>query len=72
MQLLGNGSGNVTLSGQAESFTLTLRGSGNLNAGKFSVETAQVKLSGSGNVTYAGSPSLTKSISGSGEIRRAN
>jgi hypothetical protein len=71
LQLSGNGSGNVTLSGQAESFTLTLRGSGNLNAGKFSVETAQVKLSGSGNVQIKCTNALNVQLTGSGNVTYA-
>jgi len=53
-----------------ESFTLTLRGSGNISIK--CTNALHVQLTGSCNVTYAGSPSLTKSISGSGEIRQTD
>ena len=68
LQLEQNGSGNVSLSGQTQSFTLTSRGSGNLNAAGFATETAQVKLSGSGNASIQCANALTVQLTGSGNV----
>ena len=63
-----SGSGKLSADGSANTVTITLGGSGDVNANKLSAKKATVVLSGSGSVTVFASEELDASLSGSGQI----
>lgn len=63
-----NGSGNMTLEGQAEGLDLRIDGSGNFGNFDFTVDTAIVKINGSGDVSLTANDSLKVTITGSGNV----
>ncbi len=64
-----SGSGNVTLKGYATSNDVVISGSGSLNAFACEVETAKVKISGSGTSELTVSSNLEATVLGSGTIK---
>jgi len=64
-----SGAGNVTLKGYASTNEVLMGGSGSLNAFNLELETAKVKLSGSGNAELNVTNSLEASLLGSGSIK---
>lgn len=63
-----SGSGNIELTGTAETAELNISGSGNANCGKLQVDKALAKISGSGNIKIFANQSVKASISGSGNV----
>lgn len=64
-----SGSGNVILKGYAAYNEITISGSGNLNAFNLELESAKIKVSGSGNAELNVSNSLDGATLGSGTIK---
>jgi hypothetical protein len=64
-----SGSGNIILKGYASYNEITMSGSGNLNAFNLELETAKVKVSGSGVAEVNVSNSLDAAVLGSGNIK---
>ena len=64
-----SGSGNITLKGYATSNDIAMSGSGNLNAFAFELESAKVKVSGSGICELTASANLEATVLGSGSIK---
>jgi len=64
-----SGSGNVTLKGYAATNDITVSGSGTMNAFACELETAKVKMSGSGNCELTVSGTLDAVVLGSGTIK---
>lgn len=64
-----SGSGNVTLKGYATTNDIVMSGSGNMNAFACELETAKVKMSGSGSCELTVSSSLDAVVLGSGSIK---
>lgn len=67
--LTHEGTGEVALAGQVEDFTCTVSGIGEVNAGKLSCRSAEIKLSGVGGVTCRPDSKLKAVLSGIGGIR---
>ncbi len=64
-----SGSGEVSaLDCLAKNAKVDLSGSGNVRV--YVTETLDVEISGSGNVSYKGEPQVTKSITGSGSVKK--
>lgn len=63
-----NGSGNVYLSGEADYFISSIRGSGDIRANRLKAERAKVKIGGSGSTYIYVLDELDAHISGSGSI----
>jgi len=63
------GSGNIILKGYATSNDIQLSGSGNLNAFGCEIESAKIKVSGSGSAEVSVSASLDAVVMGSGNIK---
>lgn len=63
-----SGSGDLTLSGSCDSFTMQIAGSGNINADQLKAKVAEVKIAGSGNGRINVSEKLNASIAGSGNL----
>jgi hypothetical protein len=63
------GSGNITVSGSADSLNISLPGSGNVICDGLKVKSATITLNGSGNITAYASESLDATLRGSGTIR---
>ena len=63
------GSGNIALKGYATTNDITMSGSGNLNSFTCELETAKVKLSGSGNCEINVTGNLEATVLGSGSIK---
>ncbi|MFZ5970675.1 MAG: head GIN domain-containing protein [Bacteroidota bacterium] len=64
-----SGSGNMTLKGYATHNNIMMSGSGNLNAFNCQLESAQLKLSGSGNAEIFVSDKLDVAVLGSGAVK---
>jgi hypothetical protein len=64
-----SGSGNLTLSGYATTNDILVSGTGTLSAFKCELESAKIKLSGSGNAEIAVSSTLDAYVMGSGSIK---
>jgi len=64
-----SGSGSVTLKGYASSDNITLSGSGNLYAFNLELESAKIKVSGSGTAELNVSNELDAAVLGSGSIK---
>jgi len=64
-----SGSGNITLKGYATSNDIVMSGSGSLNAFACELETAKVKMSGSGTCEITSSANLDAIVLGSGNIK---
>jgi hypothetical protein len=64
-----SGSGNITLKGYASSNQITNSGSGTLNAFTCELESAKVKLAGSGSAEISVTGSLDAQILGSGSVK---
>jgi Putative auto-transporter adhesin, head GIN domain len=64
-----SGSGNVTLKGYATTNDIVMSGSGSMNAFLCELESAKVKMSGSGNCEIAASSTLDAVVLGSGIIK---
>ncbi|NTV39254.1 MAG: DUF2807 domain-containing protein [Demequinaceae bacterium] len=62
------GSSEIALSGEATSATLTISGSGTVDGSGFESSSADVSVSGSGDVTLRVETTLTASVAGSGDI----
>ena len=63
------GSGNIILKGYASTNDIQLSGSGNLNAFGCELESAKIKVSGSGNAELSVTTSLDAVVMGSGSIK---
>lgn len=63
------GSGNIMLKGYATTNDIQLSGSGNLNAYDCEIETAKIKVSGSGSAELSVTASLDAIVMGSGNIK---
>ncbi len=64
-----SGSGNVTLKGYATTNDIIMSGSGSMNAFACELETAKVKMSGSGTCELTASASLDAVVLGSGSVK---
>lgn len=64
-----SGSGNVTLKGYASTNDIIMSGSGSLNAFSCELETAKVKISGSGTCEITSSATLDAVVLGSGSVK---
>lgn len=64
-----SGSGNIRLSGSADSLTASIAGSGSIDASKLPVGAADVQVTGSGDVKVVATQSLHAEITGSGNVR---
>ena len=64
-----SGSGNVTLKGYATTNDIMMSGSGSMNAFACELETAKIKMSGSGNSELSVSSTLDAVVLGSGTIK---
>lgn len=64
-----SGSGQITLSGDADRYEMDISGSGKIRAYGLATKTADVEVSGSGNCELAVSQELKARISGSGKVR---
>jgi len=63
-----SGSGSIHLSGKTQDFTVSISGSGEINAFDLDAENVAVKISGSGDCRVTASESLDAKISGSGDV----
>ena len=63
------GSGNIILKGYATTNDISLSGSGNLKAFDCEIESAKIKVSGSGNAELSVSSSLDATVMGSGSVK---
>ncbi len=63
-----SGSGDIDLKGTANNFNAAVAGSGDIDAYGLKVDTADLKISGSGGMTVSVSNKITARISGSGNI----
>ncbi len=63
------GSGNIILKGYASTNDIQLSGSGNLNAFDCEIESAKIKVSGSGSAELSVTTSLDAVVMGSGNIK---
>lgn len=63
------GSGNITLKGYASSNDIQLSGSGNLNSYECELESAKIKVSGSGSAELSVTASLDATVMGSGSVK---
>lgn len=66
-----SGSGDITMSGAADSHTVDIAGSGNYDASGLHTDTATVRISGSGDATLGILGTLDATINGSGNIAYA-
>jgi len=64
-----SGSGNVTLKGYASTNDIIMSGSGSLNAFSCELETAKVKISGSGTCEITAAATLDAVVLGSGSVK---
>ncbi len=64
-----SGSGNITLKGYATTNDIVMSGSGSLNAFACELETAKVKLSGSGTCEISATSTLDAVVLGSGSLK---
>lgn len=63
-----SGSGNIRLSGTANSLTASISGSGNVDSPELVCEALKARISGSGDVKATANKSVEASISGSGNV----
>ena len=63
-----SGSGNITVTGSGSNANIEISGSGTFSGNEFNINTATVRVNGSGRVIVNVSDDLTANISGSGEI----
>lgn len=63
------GSGNIILKGYASTNDIQLSGSGNLNAFDCELESAKIKVSGSGSAELSVTASLDATVMGSGSVK---
>lgn len=63
------GSGNITVTGTADSVNISLAGSGNIYCDGLQARSATISLNGSGNINAYASENLQATLSGSGTIR---
>lgn len=64
-----SGRGEVELAGRADKATLSIAGTGNIDASMLESKSAEASISGSGTITTNTSDSLNVTIAGSGTIR---
>ena len=64
-----NGSGNVTITGNADNVDISIAGSGFADLSQLTAKSAKVAVYGSGNVTVNASDKVDVSITGSGRIQ---
>ncbi len=64
-----SGSGNITLKGYATTNDIVMSGSGSLNAFACELETAKIKLSGSGSCEISATSTLDAVVLGSGSLK---
>ena len=64
-----SGSGNVTLKGYATTNDIIMSGGGSMNAFACELETAKIKMSGSGTCELTASASLDAVVLGSGSVK---
>ena len=63
------GSADAKLAGRSDELTLTIKGSGDVDAGGLAAKRAKVVMSGSGGATVNASDTLDAHMSGSGDLR---
>ena len=63
------GSGDVSLSGRAESFEASVAGSGNIKAASLDTRASRITIAGSGDALVWARARLKASIAGSGDVR---
>jgi hypothetical protein len=63
-----NGSGDATVTGECDDATISVSGSGDINAKSLDVKNATVSIAGSGDVAVKASVALTASVVGSGDV----
>jgi hypothetical protein len=66
-----NGSGDAKLEGRIVKFTVSVNGTGDVDALKLAARTATITIAGSGDVKTAASESLTATIMGTGDVEYA-
>ncbi len=64
-----SGSGNSTINGKASNANIRISGSGNFNGKSLNTNTADVSLSGSGNIYIMANETVNAKTSGSGSIK---
>ena len=64
-----DGSGDMKLKGQAQDLEFEIDGSGDLSAFDLTVENADVRIDGSGNISITATNTLKVDINGSGDVR---
>lgn len=65
------GSGDINITGKAESLTASISGSGNIDTTKLPVAVADVRVTGSGNAKVNAMKSITATVTGSGDVHYA-
>lgn len=63
-----SGSGNIILSGETKDLTAQITGSGDIRASELKAETADVSITGSGNVHVFAGNKISADITGSGDV----
>ena len=63
------GSGDINISGTSQKAAMNIKGSGDIDAKEFNVETANVSIFGSGDITISVEKELDASVFGSGDIK---
>lgn len=63
-----NGSGNVTVEGRVNQLNVTVNGAGDINAQRLDSKLADIRLSGSGDITVTARETLKAHLIGSGDI----
>jgi hypothetical protein len=63
-----DGDGDVTTTGKAREVDLTIRGAGDVDAGRLAADQAHVRILGSGDATIAPSSAADIDIAGSGDV----
>lgn len=64
-----SGSGDLRISGEAESLNAVVTGSGDIDTTKLEAADATVTVTGSGDVKISASKSISASVTGSGDVR---
>jgi hypothetical protein len=63
-----SGAGDMTLSGAAQSQTLSISGAGHYKAKDFQTSSTEIKISGAGDATVSASETLDAAVSGAGSV----
>ena len=64
------GSGDLSVAGRTDSLSASIAGSGEVKASRLEAGRVKVSIAGSGDVKYYGDPAVSRSVVGSGSIKR--